>query len=44
MDNDADWHFGQFMGVPLGARTSKQAKNQSEEKLTLIFSVLVFNH
>jgi hypothetical protein len=30
------------MGVPLGARTSKQAKKQPEEKLTLIFSVLVF--
>jgi hypothetical protein len=35
-DNDADWHFGQFMGY-LGENASKKAKKQTKEKLTVIF-------
>jgi hypothetical protein len=39
--NDADWHFGQFMGY-LRAKYIKKANQQPKEKLTLIFVLLVF--
>jgi hypothetical protein len=39
MDKDADWHFGQFMGVPQMQKTSETAKLQPQGKLTLIFYV-----
>jgi hypothetical protein len=34
--------FRAIHGLPLGARTSKKANKQPEEKLTLIFYVFVF--